>query len=305
MIDLIESNTTYASLIFDGILSVIVLVFMIVNAKRGFSKIFISIIGYVLAIILGCVAGDTGAEPIYNSVLKNANVSEIQTVLSKIDVSESIIDSIKKDTYGIVISEDKLKKVISSPDTIYSIINGDDGSEMLSSDEISLMISNSINDAIEESLKSVLPASSVDYMMNSLSSSSDNLYKTATILVTEDSKSSAEYIEETFIRPIVVYIIKMAIFFIVFFIVMIIVKLIAKSVENNNSSPTIANVTDKVLGALLGIIEAIMLLILISILLKWIVTSNVTTSAILNNDVIQSTTIFKYIYNLDTIKILN
>lgn len=300
-----ESNTISASLIFDGILAIVLLLFMFVNYKRGFSKTFISVIGYVLAIILGCVAGDTGAEPIYNSILKDASVSEIQEVLSKADVSKSLIEDIKKDTYGIVISEDKLKKVISSPNAIYSVINGNDGSEMLSNDEISMLISNSINNAIGESLKSVLPASAVDYMMNSLSSSSDNLYKTATILVTEDSKTSAEYLEETFVRPIVIYIVKMAIFFVVFFIVMILVKLIAKSIENNNSSPTMASVTDKVLGAIFGIIEAVIVLILVSIVLKWIVTSSVATSSILNDDVIQSTTIFKYIYNLDTLKILN
>jgi len=299
-----ESGAFSNYLIFDIGTILIILVYVLVNAKRGFAKIFISILGYILAIVLGSIVSDTLAEPIYNNVLKSETINNVQQVLDEHDVSTSISDRITQDTYGIKISDEKLKKVISSSDGMYNAINGTDGNELISKDKIVNLIGESIEDEISKPLKSILPGSVVDYMMNSIKSNSDTLYSTASVLVQDDA-NPAEYIEQTFVRPILIYIIKMSIFFIVFLIVMIIVKMISKSMENNDSTPTIVTATNKLLGAILGLLQAIILLLIISIVLKFLVSVNGNVSEILNEDTIQNTKIFKYIYNIDTLKLLN
>lgn len=291
-------------LIFDIGTILIILVCVLVNAKRGFAKIFISILGYILAIVLGSIVSDAFAEPIYNSVLKSQTINNVQEVLGEHDVSTSISDRITQDTYGVKISDEKLKNIISSSDGMYNAINGTNGNELLSKDKIVNLIAESIEDEISEPLQSILPSSVVEYMMNSIKSNSDTLYSTASVLVQDDA-NPAEYIEQTFVRPILIYIIKMSVFFIVFFIVMIMVKMMSKSMENKDSTPTIVTSTNKLLGALLGFIGAIILLLIISIVLKFLVSVNGGVSEILNEDTIQNTKIFKYIYNIDTLKLLN
>lgn len=301
---LLENNSFYVSLIFDVSAILIVLIFLIINAKRGFAKTFISVIGYILAIILAGVISDTSAEPIYDSVLKAQNIKNIEEVLSDCDVSSAIRSDIKKQTYGINISDDKLKNIISSSENIYKAINDDGGSGILSQNDIDTLIADSIDNELGEPLRTMFPSTTVDYMINYMKSNTDRLYRTASILLQGD-KSTAEYIEENFIRPVLIYILKMAIFFIVFFIVMFIVKLVSKTLENNNSSINIIGTTDRILGAILGLVEGCILLIIISVVLKLIIFSNVNTSEVLNDSIIQNTKIFKYIYNIDAIKFID
>ena len=249
---------------------------------------------------MGSINSDASAEPTYDSVLSNQIVANVEEVLDKHSVASSICDRIKKDTFGVVISQDKLSKVVASSGSLYNAINGKDN-EFLSMDKINTLLGESVEDAISSPLKNVLPSPAVDYMINSLKSNSDLLYTTVPILL-QDNKSAAEYIEQTFIKPIVLYIIKMAIFFVVFLIVMIIVKIISKTIENNDSLPTIAVASDRLLGAILGIAEGMILLILISVVVKLLVYSSGGTSEIFSSEVIQSTKLFKTIYNLDIIK---
>jgi uncharacterized membrane protein required for colicin V production len=141
-------------------------------------------------------------------------------------------------------------------------------------------------------------------MLNTMRSSDEGLYSTLPSLLKTD-KDSAEYIEETFVKPVVVYIINMAIFLILFFIVMVIVKIVSKHIENNTAGIVAVSTTDRVLGGIFGIVEAFVILLLAVVVIKWQVFVHVDTSQILNDSVIQSTKLFKYIYNIDTIKLIN
>lgn len=299
MVEFLESNPT---LVFDIGAILVILIFLVLNIVRGFSKTYFSVIGYVIAIIIGGIAGDGSAEVIYTNVLQGQNIQNVQEALQNADVSTAVIERIKSETYGVSLSADKLAKVSTSAESMYKAINSGD-SELFSSDKVREFITESVGDAVSEPMKSVLPSSAVDYMLNTMKSSDEGLYSTLPSLLSKD-KDSAEYLEETFVKPVVVYIIKMAIFLILFFVVMVIVKVVSKHMEDNATTPIMSNSTDKVLGGIFGIVEALIILILAVVVIKWQVFVHVDTSPILNDSAIQSTKLFKYIYNVDTLKLL-
>lgn len=289
-------------LILDIITIVIILLFTIMNYFRGFSKTIISAVGYILAIVLGSIAGDMSAQNIYDSLLKQEIISDVQQVIEKNDVISPISDKIKKVTYGINISEDKLNVLLSSEDSMYNAINSN-GTEFCSRQDIDNLLGEVIDETLSKPLKTVIPSSAVDYMINAVKSSNDMLYGLTSAL-TKDSKSCAEYIEHTFISPIVIYIVKFAIFIIVFFITMTIAKIISATIHNIDVFPGMTVSMDRILGACIGLIEAIIFLLILCIILKWIVSVNVGNPNIFDNLSIQNTKLFKYIYNIDTLKVL-
>lgn len=289
-------------LILDIITIVIILLFTIMNYFRGFSKTIISAVGYILAIVLGSIAGDMSAQNIYDSLLKQEIISDVQQVIEKNDVISPISDKIKKVTYGINISEDKLNVLLSSEDSMYNAINSN-GTEFCSRQDIDNLLGEVIDETLSKPLKTVIPSSAVDYMINAVKSSNDMLYG-LTFALTKDSKSCAEYIEQTFISPIVIYIVKFAIFIIVFFITMTIAKIISATIHNIDVFPGMTVSMDRILGACIGLIEAIIFLLILCIILKWIVSVNVGNPNIFDNLSIQNTKLFKYIYNIDTLKVL-
>jgi hypothetical protein len=183
------------------------------------------------------------------------------------------------------------------------VINKSGDAEILSTDEIDALVVDSIATELGEPLrKEACPGIAVDYMLNYMRSNPDRLYSTATILLQDDTTATAEYVENKFIRPIVVYILKMAIFFIAFFVVMVAVKLVSNAMENAGNTVNTFGTTDVVLGAVLGIVEGCVALIVLSVVLKLLVLSDVNTSTILSDSAIQSTRLFKYIYSIDAVK---
>jgi uncharacterized membrane protein required for colicin V production len=299
-----DSLFEHASLIFDVSAIVILLVFTILNARRGFARTFVSAVGYILAIIMAGAIGDASAEPIYNSILQSQNVKNVQEVLYDCDVSTAVRDEIKTQSYGVSVSADKLQSIIGSADSVYNTINKNGEAEILTEEEIDTLIVDSIDDELGEPLRTAFPSFTANYMINYMKSNEDTLYSTAQALLQEDKTATAEYIEETFVRPVVVYIIKMAIFFVVFFAVMVVVKIVAKTIENNNGTPNIFGTPDAILGAVLGIVEGCVMLVAICVVLKLVIFSNVNTSEILSDSVVQNTKLFKYIYNIDAVKLI-
>lgn len=297
-------NIEFNNVIMLDIISIIIIVaFILVNYFRGFTKTAISVVGYILAVVLGSILGDMSAQNLYDSAIKQGILSNIQTVLKDNDVIESINDKVKEVTYGIDIGNERLSVILSSPDSMYNTINTN-GNEFLSMESIDNLLSETIDETIGESLRAVVPTSAVDYVINTIKSNQEALYGLTSAL-TKDNEYCAEYLEENFIAPIVVYIVKIAIFTIVFFITMIIAKIISSSVHDVDVFPGMTVSLDRFLGAIAGLIEAIVLLLLLCIFLKWIVSVNVGNSRLFDSVAIeQDTILFKYIYNIDTLKLL-
>ncbi|MGN1412298.1 MAG: CvpA family protein [Oscillospiraceae bacterium] len=297
-----ENITLNNVMVLDVISVIVIVAFVMVNYFRGFSKTVISVIGYILAIVLGSFAGDMSASNIYDSFLKENIISDVETVIHDNDVITSISDKIKTVTYGINISTNKLDALLSSPDSMYNAINTN-GNEFLSKDDINNLLSEVIDETMSKPLKAVIPSSAIDYMINLIKSNENVLYGLTSAL-TKDSRTCAEYIEETFVSPIVIYIIKIAVFVVIFFITMIIAKIISTSIHDIDVFPGMSVSVDRFLGALTGLVEAIVVLLILAIFLKWIVSVNIGDSKIFESNAIQSTKLFKYIYNVDTLKLV-
>lgn len=290
-------------LIYDIVVVLLVVVFIILNAKRKFSNVFVTIIGYVVAIVLGSMVGDATGEPLYNNFIQSSNVQDISDVLEKNTVTEDIISTIKKETFGVNIPENSLKAIISSPDKMYSTINGNNGSEMFTKEEIADMISNSINDSLYDNLVQVMPSVAVKYMMNSIANDDNLTYQVANHFVNDDINTLSEYVVSTFIKPIVIYITKGAVFLILFLIVMIITKIIHKNLDDNGNLPILSDFFDGFLGAISGIVEAIVLVLLATIVLRLVVLVDCNLNSMFTQDTIQQTMIYKYLYDIVLLRI--
>lgn len=292
-------------LIYDIVVVLLVVIFIILNTKRKFSNVFVTIIGYVVAIVLGSMVGDATGEPLYTNFIQSSNVQDISDVLEKNTVTEDIISTIKKETFGVNIPENSLKSIISSPDKMYSTINGNKGSEMFTKEEIADMISSSINDSLYDDLVQVMPSVAVKYMMNSITSDDDLTYQVANHFVNDDYYDStlSEYVVSTFIKPIVIYITKGAVFLILFLIVMIITKIINKNLDDNGRLPILSDFLDGFLGAISGIIEAVVLVLLATIVLRLVVLVDCNLNSMFTQDTIQQTMIYKYLYDIVLLRI--
>ena len=114
---------------FYDILAVALALFIIyLNAKRGFKKNFLIIIGYVLSAVVTSVTSAMLAEPVYTWLIRESNLYAFEQVLSDYDGTAVIQDALDKQEYGARFDEKKIDICLSPAkadfeDELYRYVN--------------------------------------------------------------------------------------------------------------------------------------------------------------------------------------
>ena len=114
---------------FYDILAVALTLFIIyLNAKRGFKKNFLIIIGYVLSVVVTSVTSAMLAEPVYTGLIRESNLYAFDQVLSDYDGTAVIQNALDKQEYGAKFDEKKIDIYLSPAkadfeDELYRYVN--------------------------------------------------------------------------------------------------------------------------------------------------------------------------------------
>ena len=165
-------------------------------------------------------------------------------------------------------------------------------------------IAETISTKIEETLNNNEKATSKEIIEKATEGMPGFIRKTAfsfadTITINDEKSSEiSKTIEESVVSPIVLSALEILIFIILLTIFLIMVKFLTKSFGEVNEIPIIGKF-NKLLGAVAGIIYAVAIIIVISYLVKGMVLLTGNDNEILNNDTIENSKIFSYIYKQD------
>lgn len=165
-------------------------------------------------------------------------------------------------------------------------------------------IAETISTKIEETLNNNENATSKEIIEKATEGMPEFIRKTAlsfadTITINDEKSSEiSKTIEESVVSPIVLSALEILIFIILLTIFLIMVKFLTKAFGEVNEIPIIGKF-NKLLGAVAGIIYAVAIIIVISYLVKGMVLLTGNDNEILNNDTIENSKIFSYIYKQD------
>lgn len=148
------------------------------------------------------------------------------------------------------------------------------------------------NTALEEIIKKATDGMP-EFVQNSALSCTD------LIKVDNDKKTEiADTIEESVISPIVSSALQIVIFIILLTIFLIIVKFLSKSFGEINDWPIVGKL-NQFLGGVLGIVNAAIIVIIAVFVIKGVVLLSGNDSKIFNNETIENSKVFSYIYKQD------
>lgn len=291
-------------LIFDAAAVIITLIMVVANAKKGFSGKATVLIGYLLATAFAWTACITVSPMLYQNYIKGSSIQKIEDALNdeKLDIAADISQKISQQTYGVSIRSDYIESAALQESSdfgnaLYQIIS--ENTSMLSSKEaVTNLVADTLSDSLGTKLGNVVPESAVNMINACVEENSDALFESVRKLIKGDNHAAAVYIQEQFIEKPTLIIVKTAVYVIVFLLVMIITRVVAEMLRSGRDSSPLKK-GDALLGGLLGLLESAAWLIIISVAVKAFINLNQDTNPIVNSDVINSTIIFKYIYNLN------
>lgn len=158
------------------------------------------------------------------------------------------------------------------------------------------VLTNDKNAAIEEIITKATEGMP-EFVKNSALSCSD------LVTVKDEQKAKiANTIEESVISPIVISGLQILIFIILLTIFLIIVKFLSKTFGEINDWPIVGKL-NRFLGAVLGLVNAAIIILVAVFVIKGVVLLSGNESNIFNNETIENSKVFSYIYKQDFPKI--
>lgn len=290
---------------FYDILAVALTLFIIyLNAKRGFKKNFLIIIGYVLSVVVTSVTSAMLAEPVYTGLIRESNLYAFDQVLSDYDGTAVIQNALDKQEYGAKFDEKKIDIYLSPAkadfeDELYRYVNQTCDYTVTTPTEFR----NILRGAFIESFGSLMAKQMPLYARLSLEdklADNDTLYVETMQHIYGETGSMRQitaYLEDTYVKDDCIRIINSFLFVAIFCCLMSLIAVLAKKLEPRiyfNIYP----VVDHIAGGLLGILEALMLLCLLCIFLRLLFVTASDTMLVLNEETILKSRLFRYIYQL-------
>lgn len=290
------------SVIFDIFLIVLLLLFSVAGAKKGFVKPVIVFVVNMICIVAAFVFSGMTAGSVYENYFQDTVVSKTEDALSEFDVAGEVRKYYEELTIGFEMTEKQLDAVLSDEENmdkkLADIVKNETG-VTVSKEEISKGLYNIINEKLQEKLAVELPPCAGKYFENLGNKKNTDIFELINILDT-DEKAAAEYIEKNFAGKIVTNFIRIVMIVLMSIILTVVVQLVLNAVIFKNEALKAAGKADMAGGFVLGLVKGLVFCAIAAVMLKMFIYSGVS-GKIINEENIQSSAVFKYFYNIDEI----
>ncbi len=287
---------------FDAFTVALILIFMYVGGKRGFIRSFLMIAGYFLSLVAAYYVSRATAPIIYDKLLSERIVSSIEGKIENINVADEVKKALNLEGSGVTLEDEEVKSVVENSsgnlgEEIRQYILQKTGVD-ISQNEITENLKKMFNENIYGEYIKSLP----EYMTKNSAQYSDSGLISSAIKAFASSKAdAARYIEQTVVRGSIIAILEPILFILVFTIAMIAVKIVTRLFSVVNRVPFIGTV-NSLFGALMGVAEALLVVYIIAVVINIIIYLSGSEMIVFNDETIQNTYLFKYIYNFKLIK---
>lgn len=275
------------------------------NARRGFKRNFIIILGYLFCGLLASVISVAIAQPVYDTVVRDSNVEAVSDVIHDYDAAKEITECLNSQGYGIHADKAKVNAYLSPAystfdQDIYRYVNRLSFSTVATPEQFREILEQNFIDTFGGQLEKAMPAYVRDSMAENIQEN-DTMYMQIMLQLCsgKGNNVAASEMVDLFVREPTIRVVNMFLFVTIFCFLMSLVAVAAKNMEAKMTIP-VTPAANHVLGGLLGIVEALMVLWIMAIFLKMIIMTG-TSSNFFSEETVQETHLLRYLYRIDFI----
>jgi len=289
--------------IFDALAVAIAAYVVFSNARRGFTKVMVASIGYVISVLLASILAFASSNALYESVARPTDLTAIEAINSKINFVKVFADAIEAEEVGANVNSDKIKAVLEDPERVKNFameFRKLVGNENLSSN--ASRFEKDMRDAFIKVYSEQLAERMPRYVqMNFAKQAENNPNLAGEMLETIFSRSISSQdktalIEDQFAKEPTKEVLQIFVYLIVFCLLMVFAALISAALEYKIIFG-FSKRTDHALGALVGVVEAIALLAFFTIAVRLVVQLGGGTLLCFNNPTIEASKVFSFFYD--------
>lgn len=283
----------------------LVVAMLYVGAKKGFVKTVLILASYIVALVGGYLIADPLSVSIYDKFVADKAYELVEENYDKIDVNALIKNQIQAQGYDIEIDDEKLDAAIDKGGDIYENLaeylkqSGVEESAQNVKDEI---LSKIDAKKIMKSFGDSVPSEVIDIVNNVANTSEETVTEIVEALASGDKEVGVKAIMDKLVDPVVKGVIKLVIWIIAFTILMVVCSILVNIISSTIKVVPLVGSVNTLLGAILGALEGVLILIVICVAIKLAIVLTSGDVMFINEETINSTKLFKHIYNLKYLK---
>ncbi|MDO5560022.1 MAG: hypothetical protein Q4F95_10550 [Oscillospiraceae bacterium] len=288
--------------ILDGAAAVILILFVVSGYRKGISKIFSKVLCYVISAVLSLLVSNMMADYLYEVYVQDSVVLNLSNTIESFNIRNEIQNCYKELSLGNDISDKDIEVIMSSDkddiDIKMTQIIKDRTGVSCDKEEVYKRMSEIVNVSFQNKIGKVIPSCAGKYFNDSASKNKTEIFDVMRSLYSyPDSHTAAKFIEQTYIRNLMIKFMKIVIFSVCFVALMVIIQIIIKIMPKSDAIVNL-NTTNRVIGGGAGLFIGIVFLLFAATFLKLLIYSGVSGEN-LNDEVINQTKFFTYFYNFD------
>ena len=284
---------------FDVIAGLIFIGFIFQGVKKGFSKLIVhSAVNWFFVAVSFFMSGML-AETLFESFFEDSVTMYVNEAVDGFDIEENFNRAYSELTFIEEVSSKEISRVFEKEDNMdkrfLKLIKATSGvGDRITEEECCDKLNSIIKVSLQESISEKLPSYSGKYFENTDREQTFRILN----LIYSDRKQAAEYITDNYIKEKMFHFVQM-LSFVVSAVVLMIISNIVFSIVFRDKDMKSDGVADSILGTIPEIVNAVMVITIFAFLVKITVYSGVEINGIMDDNALNSSYIFRFMYNAD------
>lgn len=293
---------------YDVAAAAVLLVAIFLSARKPISKAVSSLIAFGLGLVVALSASSSIAGSMYKTAMRGSNADKIEKALEEdavINKTKAYIESLG---YNVVVKTENLGEIFAEATTsavyidvyeaLYEYTNNINGrvvdTEEAFREKMTAGFAEIISDIVGENLSAYAAETAAAAVIDD----PDSINEFLVLTQQENMTEAAKYIADNYTAAAYTDVIRLISFIILMFIVVLAVKFFAHALIGKNSEFSQLSIAEHLCGGLLGLFTGAIIVFVAAVAVRTYTVFGSGEMLFFNDDVIDKTLFFKYVYNL-------
>lgn len=289
---------------YDAAALVLLVLFIIQGVKKGFSKTVIHFALNLVFVVLAFLMSGIMTDMVYDGYFRSTVSESVESSLENFDVNSELKKVYSELTLIGEVSDTKISAVLSSEKNMDEkfqklIVSTSGIGSQIDESKIFEGLNSIVKFRLHEKLSEKIPSCAGKYFSSLDESNKEETYKILNLLAS-DKKEAADYIMENYIDSTLYGFVQIMMFLISAFVLMIFTAILLavmfreKDMISNGRG-------DSAGGAVLSVINWGIAMLMLAFVIKVIIYSGVQIEGFLDDNTLNNTIAFRYLYNADAL----
>lgn len=283
----------------DAGVIIILILTCIVGYVRGFRKCILSIVAVFIATLAAKYSSAGLAAPVYDRYLRDKVKSHVVSAIEDYDPKSVIMEKLNEQGYGEYVSESEIDEMLGRGGDYMENV-----SELLRQKGADKEDVESLRKNIDGYFSSELPGTITQQLeqtgltpyLDKVDISADELRECIARAASQSKEDAADYIVEKAIKPVLVGVIRMLLFWLIFLIVSLLLKLII-AISGLAGDGSELKAADRFAGLALGVVKGLIYCAAVGWVLSSFCSATKNSISVMNVGVSEKTYLFRYFFD--------